>query len=725
MSSSSTLGSDAAAVLASLDPALAPLEAALRSAENDSELLLHDVLWAPGEGCQLAFRKRTQTGSDFLAVTVDAGGWSQQNYRDDGALPGIRRATEPAAVTEMLATAVRSPLAGVRIEPVRYRVGARCVLRYDARTDSGTRTVYAKVLAPEAFEQLAHRANALDRLPTWSRLGPRLVGTWPQLGVVLTEGAPGVAATAVLGDASAPLAARARLAHGLGALLAELHGVADADVPPSTPEDHLAAVRGSARAIVRADAALGARLLGVLDRLEAQPPSTTATMLCHGGFRAGQVVVSENGDLAVLDLDGCYLGDGGRDLGTALAHLFWQVARQPDQHAVMHHLEDALLAGYRERAPEGSIVALDWWRALAFLQLAARRYRRLEVSNWRRVPALVDAAARMAESWESQSSAGTGADLLDAPTMSRLIAPLLDRHASEGQPTAIESVKQLAAAEGRRVVVSYSVRAGSGGTATSLVGKAFTDLSRARLLDQHLRLLHDGPFHAADLSVPEPLGILPEQRLVLFRGFHGTPLSALTDIAAATEGARRAAHWLARLHASGVPLPRRMSLDHEAEVTREWSDLIGGLEPGLGDRAEKLAVGWLEAARGCPVDRQVPLHKDFHAGHVLVAETVCVIDFDEARLGDPAFDVVHFTTYLEAVPAAYRWEELRDAFLESYGELAGWRDRGSTRAYSAYTWLKIAKQRAVGTGPFPTVPYATRRRLVESAISEGERCLAR
>ena len=43
----------------------------------------------------------------------------------------------------------------------------------------------------------------------------------------------------------------------------------------------------------------------------------------------------------------------------------------------------------------------------------------------------------------------------------------------------------------------------------------------------------------------------------------------------------------------------------------------------------------------------MPIHKDFHTGHLLVGDSVWVIDLDEARQGDRAFDLAHFCAYLE------------------------------------------------------------------------------
>jgi aminoglycoside phosphotransferase (APT) family kinase protein len=62
---------------------------------------------------------------------------------------------------------------------------------------------------------------------------------------------------------------------------------------------------------------------------------------------------------------------------------------------------------------------------------------------------------------------------------------------------------------------------------------------------------------------------------------------------------------------------------------------------------------------------EVPIHKDFHAGHVLaVPEGVVVIDLDEARMGDPALDVAHLSTYLDASPRPEA-AGVRAAFLDA------------------------------------------------------------
>jgi aminoglycoside/choline kinase family phosphotransferase len=255
-----------------------------------------------------------------------------------------------------------------------------------------------------------------------------------------------------------------------------------------------------------------------------------------------------------------------------------------------------------------------------------------------------------------------------------------------------------------------------------VIAKVFAESARASALHQNLRLLSEGPFRRVGLRVPEPLGEIPAQRLVLLRDFNARPLSDMTG-PEAVAGARRASEWLVRLHTSGVRLPREFSLQEEARSARQWACLIGRAHPELRDRALDLAITWVTPVRNVPTSRWAAIHKDFHAGHVLIDEEVCVIDLDEARHGDPTFDLAHFCTYLAAADDGQDRTPLREAFLREYAHATGWSDEGGFGPYCAYTWLKIAKQRCAGRGPFPAVSPELRPSHVERAIAEGERCL--
>ena len=312
-------------------------------------------------------------------------------------------------------------------------------------------------------------------------------------------------------------------------------------------------------------------------------------------------------------------------------------------------------------------------------------------------------------------------DLLDVRQMTRVLRPALAARTGDTHPVEVETAVELEAAHGGRSVVGYTVRGLDGPRSTYLVAKRFDEQRRARLLHDHLDLLGSGPFASGRLRVPAVVAFLPAIGTVVYRRGEGTPLHQSPSAEDITSGARLAAQWLARLHTSGVRLPRTLSLDQEERSTREWAALIAERHPVLGGRAHLLADAWAAGARAARPVPAVPIHKDLHPGHVLVGDDVYVIDLDEARNGDPTFDVAHFLSYLhlmspDATGAAA-------AFVEEYADATGWTDPGTYRSFRAYAWLKIAKQCALGTGPCRAVPAD--RRLVEAAraLAEGERCL--
>ena len=329
----------------------------------------------------------------FVSVDVRPDGWSRHDYRDDAGLPGLSRAADPEHVLALLAPGWDGPARRCRVEAVRYRPGSRCVLRYHVQTGPTWTSLYAKVLAPDRFAEAARVQRALTG-PVDDRplLVPRLVSVWPGLRTLVGEAVGGRSVSSLLADPGTTAGESVRLAHDLGALLAAFHRRRAATTrrwSPSAQLAHLASMLPAARIC---DAATAGRVAGLLDLLDARLPAASPEVLAHGGFRAGQVVFAPGGRLVVLDTDGARRGDPCADLGTALAHLRWQAVRLPGRRATLLRAEQALLAGYGGRAGAADPRALAWWHAAGLLQVALRRYRRLEVDQWERLPELVDAA---------------------------------------------------------------------------------------------------------------------------------------------------------------------------------------------------------------------------------------------------------------------------------------------------------------------------------------------
>ncbi len=383
-----------AAWLAQHDPALVHLPEAVAAA--DPQWDLHDVQWTPGLGCRLAYEVEVaDTGTTtFVAFNLDSSTWSQHDFRSDPGLPALAAAADSALVSERLGSVVEEPILQCRVQPVRYRPGSRCVLRYDVRTESGAGRFYAKVFSTAAFADAADRTM---RVMNAARTGQLRVGqvlaTWPRWSTTVSRAVDGRSASAVLRDASVSEQARVDLASRLGELLADLHSLTGVSVPVRTPSDHLRAVADLVPAVRLLDTALADRLSRLVDRLDAQLPlSDHREVLIHGAFRPGQVVVDGGGLLHLLDLDGVSRGDAAQDLGSASSYLSWQAIRQPSHDLELRSIAEALLTGYRSRGLAANPASLVWWQTAVLVQIAARRFRRLEVAHWALVPRMIDLA---------------------------------------------------------------------------------------------------------------------------------------------------------------------------------------------------------------------------------------------------------------------------------------------------------------------------------------------
>jgi Ser/Thr protein kinase RdoA (MazF antagonist) len=705
--------------LAQRDPALAHLPEVIAAAGPHA--VLHDVQWEPGRECRLAFSVAMSTSAaTFVAFHADARGWAQYDFRSDPALPGLATITEPVAVSERWSSVVEEPILECSVRPVRYRPGSRCVLRYDLQTASGVASYYAKVFATSVFPDAARRATQIAAAATRVQVPP-VVAVWSDLSTTVSGAIGGRSASAVLRDKTVPIDSRIDLAWRLGGLLADFHGLT-VEVPRRTAADHVHGIAALLPAVQRADAVLADRLGRLLDGLARKlPRNDYQDVVSHGAFRPGQVIL-DGARLHLLDLDGVCRSDAARDLGNASSYLAWQAIREPSQRLEPGRLDDALLKGYQSRGRAIDPASLVWWRVVGMAQIAARRFRRLEIADWAFAAHLLD----LAETTLIPSPIGrdkmTPTEQLEREQAADLLRRALAQRLPAASRLTVRSSQELSSAIDRRRVVSYTVDGLDPTGPSQLIAKTFTESRRAELLSTHLQALSDGPFATGRFRVPQLLAFLPDEKLVLYRACTGTPLNSLLrnggPEGGSRDGLRNAAGWLAQLHLSSVQLPRSFDTTQEVASTSAWAAVVGQSDPGVLEPAQRLASRWATQGEASPAVTQVPIHKDFHAGHIVIGDSVGVIDLDEARQGDRAFDLAHFCAYLEFTgdTGAHR-----EAFLEEYSRLTGWVDDGSFARYAAYTWLKIAKQLALGSGPCRNDRGGW---AVGDAVRRGLACLA-
>jgi aminoglycoside phosphotransferase (APT) family kinase protein len=323
---------------------------------------------------------------------------------------------------------------------------------------------------------------------------------------------------------------------------------------------------------------------------------------------------------------------------------------------------------------------------------------------------------------------------LNVKQMTARLAPLLSPLTGangDGPVPAVSYARLLAYKQGNRGAIRYDVTglgAADPGGGSALLGKLYPQASQAQRVDAILRGLWNDVFAASpELAVPRPIGCLPELSMLLYVPVEGDSLDEVLagpDQAAAVDAVERTAGWLAALHRARLLLDRRFSLATEVVNLQAWAALVARTWPAHGAAAARLSADLQAAASSLKLGVATPIHKDFQYKHVLVDGGLRVIDFDEVRLGDPAYDVAHFCAHLRLLawrlhrdPDAFR--ALESAFLAAYATGVGELAAAPFSWFAAYTCLKIAKQLCTTRGVRPRPDGEEQRRQVDMMLAQG------
>lgn len=381
----------------------------------------------PGRGLVAVFGP--DGSGDVHTVTVDDGAAAPTVHRfpEDPRLPFLATVMAPAAhpsLARVLESTVRRadgvpagrPLVGIVAEPVRYKPGDRCVLRYrltfggpGAGTTTGT--LVAKLYREVSEAQRAD--DLLARLRTGSAAAwtARPLGAVPGLPLALTED---------LGSTRDPVPARSGLrvvrmgsaeafpaVAGAARALAELHTSGpDDELRRRTGADEAAKAAKRARVLEQHVPSLAAevrRVGGALsDALTALPQDTVRP--AHGSYKPSQLLV-RGGAVLLVDFDQFCLADPALDVGYFLAYLrpagLWY--RRAGRRAWFEAAADVFLSAYGQRLAErgesaaagaGIIDRASVYEAALLLKIAARRANRLHSPRPGEVAAVLDEVTR-------------------------------------------------------------------------------------------------------------------------------------------------------------------------------------------------------------------------------------------------------------------------------------------------------------------------------------------
>ena len=680
---------------------------------------IHDVDYCPSTRCRVTHELSLERPGDepsrtFGVVEIRPNRFGARAFNEDPDLPWLAHATDPGEVgRELQAKGLLATSRIARIVPVRYRAGSRCLLLLD----TGAGSVYAKILAADV-ERVARMAIAFHDAPPL--LQP--LGYSSKLhALVLPELLGSADLHRLAFDASRPAEVRLRWMRLSGAALATLHAAGGKSGPPRRLVDDARDLGASTAPLGRVEPALLPQFLEAVRRLLDTRLEEGPFVPSHGGFRTDQLLLVK-GEPVIIDLDSLCWANPARDLGNFLAHLRWKAIREPHHAAFIGAAIPSFLEGYETVREVPAETWMARYEAASLLKIAGRRFRKLSVSEWPLVPRLLDEADALLGLSDRVAVPRAAAPeqpecvrkVLDVADMTARLRPLLDRPGPRRGPDVIRA-ELVWEKPGERWTIRYTLAGG----VPEVIGKMFKDPARGRRSHETMQWLWDHEF-----GVPHPLGWIPQLSMLAYLPVPGRPIRDwLFDDRAAAD-MDLAAAWLAALHRSSLPLDRSFDVANELKNIREWAALVGERHPDHVRAAQRVSMRLAELAPELGAETGRPIHKDFHHEHVFVADRAHVIDLDEARLGDPTFDVAHFCAYLRllgcCVPAmALTLGRRRDEFIAAYRRRSECDLGRRYDAFYAYTCLKIAKQLCTHRGVAPRPQAEEEYRQTAAMLREG------
>jgi aminoglycoside phosphotransferase (APT) family kinase protein len=272
-------------------------------------------------------------------------------------------------------------------------------------------------------------------------------------------------------------------------------------------------------------------------------------------------------------------------------------------------------------------------------------------------------------------------DALDADFMTPRLRSLF------GPSLEIKDLSLKRHKEGRRALVYYEVENHG---VNRMLGKL-----RYKGLDRHSFQVQQRLFQNfeqnPDLSVPKPLGLVPELNMWLQSYCSG-------EISLSLESMPRVAQGLYALHQIRLEITRRYTLKDEMQALEQRLHEVAKLQPAWSMTLERIWQKCLSLAAHLDVPLEQTIHRDFYFDQILLGEQVTLLDFDLLALGDPALDVGNYLGHLtelglrEGHVEAYALQE--EAFLEHYQDCC--QQDIATRAL-AYQYLTLARHIWIST----------------------------
>ena len=282
---------------------------------------------------------------------------------------------------------------------------------------------------------------------------------------------------------------------------------------------------------------------------------------------------------------------------------------------------------------------------------------------------------------------------------------LLQSSLGERAHVHVSSARVVRCKPGRRCLIKYELtieRPGGKPEEIELLGKVRVP-KVDKLSYRVQRELWESSFasNAEDgISVPEPLGIIPELQMWVQRhvaGVHPVPLPVSS---AGEDLIIRIAEVAQKLYRT-APIPTRQhGISDELRILQHRLGMVAAARPKLAERLERVFRGCERLCASVASPRTCGIHRDFYPDQILVdGDRLYLLDFDLFCAGDPGLDIGNFIGHLiedslrrygNPNALATQQQVMEECFARLYG-------KSVLSAIHVYTTLTLARHIHIST----------------------------
>ena len=245
----------------------------------------------------------------------------------------------------------------------------------------------------------------------------------------------------------------------------------------------------------------------------------------------------------------------------------------------------------------------------------------------------------------------------------------------------------------KRCLIEYNFK---GENPLILIGKIRAKGTDIKSYELQKKLWHSGfDSNSQDgISVPEPLGIIPQWQMWLQKKVPGQVVTCWLPTKQGVTISQKVAHVAHKLHQANIPSHRRHTMADELAILQQKLPQVWEDYPHWQTRIKSILEKCNILGENTPERRVCGIHRDFYFDQIIVdRDRFYLLDLDLYCEGNPSLDIGNFIGHITeySLRSLGNKEALQDREIALQQEFIKLSEEKDSRAITAYTTLTLVR----------------------------------